>query len=164
MPHSLFGRRSMGQCQDGAGWRVPPLQGSRLQAQLTQEFRICVGTFFRPAGANEFTALCTPDFRPGLHCGAAPRIKMMALSHRRLDFCVLTQPLPSGALLFRAYGAGLNCRAAKQAVRNPLGRHVPAGLFSGLKDSVGGVNICRAATKSRSFGVLPRCAWSRTSG
>ena len=74
MPPSLFGRRSMGQCQKG-----------RLAGAASTGLAITAGSYpglpslrenvLSPRWGCELTPLYTPGLRPGLHSVAAPRLK-----------------------------------------------------------------------------------------
>ena len=62
-------------------WRVRRKQVSSAKADLVcaiaafpQLLSLC-DNVLSPRWGYEFTPLCTPDLRPGLHSGAAPRLK-----------------------------------------------------------------------------------------
>src|SRR6185437_11421617 len=85
MPPSLFGRRSMGQCQKG-----------RMAGAASTGLAITAGSYpglpslrenvLSPRWGCEFTPLYTPGLRPGLHSGAAPRLRMVAIVPPPLRF------------------------------------------------------------------------------
>jgi hypothetical protein len=65
-----------------------------------------VRTFFRPAGATTLLHLVPRTNVRGYILALLRGSRMMALFHRRLDFCVLTQSLPSLVkTFFRPAGA-----------------------------------------------------------